>query len=141
PRPPCSPLFPYTTLFRSARVPDLMDEAGLARRDDVLADDAPAELERLHVGAPVLGGGSPEVRGRRAGGEQRVREVVEAVEVEVTVGLPPPVARVGVAEAERVVPAAAAEAIAASGQRRRARELEDRVVQALDDDLVAVAAE
>src|SRR5262245_19529662 len=65
----------------AGQVPDV---ARLAGRHDVLPDDAlPAHLERLHVRAAVLLRRPAEAGRLRAQREQRIGEVVEAVEVEV----------------------------------------------------------
>src|SRR6185369_17798453 len=73
---------------------EVLDEPGLAGRNHVLAADWLPELERLHVRAPVLRGRLPESRRVRADRQQVVREVVEAVEVEIDRRLPAPRGRV-----------------------------------------------
>src|SRR5262249_41042775 len=119
----------------------VVDEPGLPGREHVLAHDGTGELERLHVGAPILLRRLAEARRRGAEREQRIGEGVEAVEVEVLGRLPAPVMRVGITETGRLRGAAGAHPVAHARQRARAGEHPDRVVQALDDDLVAVAAE
>src|SRR5205823_7746020 len=68
-RPPCSTLFPYTTLFRSLR---LVDE----RRDDLGV--AVARVERAHeLDEEVVDDGAPGVEEGRAGRDRVEREEVE----------------------------------------------------------------
>src|SRR5262245_53935938 len=121
------------------QVPDV---ARLAWRHDVLPDDAlPAHLERLHVRAAVLLRRPTEARRLRARREQRIGEVVEAVEVEVLGWLPAPGARIRRPEARRFRPAAVAASESQLGKRSAAGEQRDRVVQALHHQLVTMAAE